>query len=53
MESVKLLLGWGADPHIKDNDGCSAMAYAQCHNLTYMLGLLKVRAYIYMNICKL
>lgn len=41
VESVKLLLWWGADPHIKDNDGCSAMAYAQCHNLTYMLGLLK------------
>lgn len=39
---MKLLLEWGADPHIKDNDGCSAMKYAQCNNLTYMLGLLKV-----------
>ncbi|KAL0030405.1 hypothetical protein WJX79_001817 [Trebouxia sp. C0005] len=41
VESVKLLLEWGADPHIKDNDGCSSMAYAQHNNLKYMLGLLK------------
>ena len=41
---MKLLLEWGADPHIKDNDGCSSMAYAQHNNLKYMLGLLKVGA---------
>ncbi|KAL0047810.1 hypothetical protein WJX82_000505 [Trebouxia sp. C0006] len=41
VESVKLLLEWGADPHIKDNDDCSAMEYAFCNGLTYMLRLLK------------
>ena len=44
VESVKLLLEWGADPHIKDNDDCSAMEYAFCNGLTYMLRLLKVGA---------
>ena len=43
VESVKLLLKWGGDPHIKGNDGCSPMLYAESSNMTYMLRLLKVR----------
>lgn len=50
VESVKLLLEWGADPHIKDTDGCSAMMYAKGNNLTYMLGLVQVWP-LYAQLC--